>query len=119
MKRKTAIPFLLSLSAAIASVLAIAGCETSEGYSIDISPNYAEINVNGAVSLRATGWRDYNWTLSDPNIGYLTVTRGETVTYVAKSAGTQTITAKSTSAGGSGTNSTATAYSAAATIIQR
>ena len=120
MKRKKAIPFLLSLGAAITGVFAIIGCETSEGYSIEISPTYATVNVDSSISLQATGWRDYNWTLSNPNIGYLTTTRGENVTYVAKDIGTQTITAKSTGAASStGTNSTSSAYSASATIIQQ
>ena len=110
---------LLSVAAAIAlpiwALMLFTGCESADSHSIDVYPASADVShVNQSVVLSARGWSDYRWDLSDPSIGYLTSTHGESVTYVAKTVTTtekiQTVTVKASGiagvAGSSSTNST-------------
>jgi len=61
----------------------LVGCETTEGYLIDVTPVYTEVTaVNQRVTLSAKGWSDYVWDVENPEIGYLTSSHGESVTYV-------------------------------------
>ena len=55
------------LSASSLSAL-VAGCESGDSYSISVSPNYAKLRPGQSVTLVASGWSDYKWTL-EPESG--------------------------------------------------
>ena len=58
------------------------GCDSATDYSIEVTPAWSEVrSVGQQVSLSATGWGDYNWSLSNPDYGYLSSTHGERVVY--------------------------------------
>ncbi len=61
------------------------GCEDKSATetSINISPGYAELHEGQAITLTATGWDSYRWTLANPSWGVLSSTTGDTVTYTA------------------------------------
>ena len=71
---------LLSMS------LFTAGCESSEGNSVEIKASRRDLSEKGQTSvLTASGWNDYKWTLSDKTIGRLDKDTGSTVVYTALS----------------------------------
>lgn len=84
MSIKTFIALALAISIPLASLLFTAGCESATDHSVDVTPAYSEVRVGQSVRLTATGWSDYTWSLSNTEIGYLTSTHGESVTYVVK-----------------------------------
>ena len=99
--RKTSFLPLLSITAGLAVCLStfffFTGCESADSYTIDVSPSYSDVSsVNQSVRLTASGWSDYTWNLSNTDIGYLTSTHGESVTYVAKEIPTSTSTNSTT-----------------------
>lgn len=76
---------LIGLVAAVAAMVLIAGCETesADQISITITPNNATIQKEESREFTASGWRDYTWSLTDPSIGVLSVTKGDRTTYTA------------------------------------
>ena len=114
----------LVLAASALSVL-VAGCESGDSYSISVSPNYAKIKPGQSVTLNASGWSNYSWSLSSENGAHLSATTGKSVVFYAEStAGSNTVynvTAVAIGSGassGSGTNTTSSAgYTAKAKIV--
>ena len=113
------------LAGAVLSVLFASGCESADSYSISVSPNYAKIRPGQSVTLTASGWENYSWSLSSENGAHLSATTGKSVVFYAEStAGSNTVynvTATAVGSGsvsGSGTNSTSSAgYTAKAKIV--
>lgn len=70
-------------------VVWLLGCETenSEQSSITVSPSFSKIDQGESLVLRASGWTDYTWSLSNPSIGVLSATKGDQTTYTAVQAG--------------------------------
>lgn len=68
-----------------AVAVTLAGCETesSDNISISISPNNATIARGESVTLTASGWRDYTWSLADTSAGVLSTTKGDSTIYTA------------------------------------
>ena len=98
---KTPIQTLISI--VVVSVVCLSPClffsgyESADSYTINVSPAYSDVSsVNQSVRLTATGWSDYTWALSNTDIGYLTSTHGESVTYVAKEIPISTSTTSTT-----------------------
>ena len=114
----------LVLAASALSAL-VAGCESGDSYSISVSPNYAKIKPGQSVTLTASGWSNYQWSLDNENGAHLSATTGKSVVFYAEStAGSNTVynvTATAVGSGsvsGSGTNSTSSAgYTAKAKIV--
>jgi hypothetical protein len=71
--------------AAFAAALLTAGCETesSDQIAVAIYPNNATLSKGQSREFTASGWRDYSWSLSDPSIGVLSTTKGDSTTYTA------------------------------------
>lgn len=98
-------------SAAITLATAIfCGCESADSYEISVKPGDATVtSASPKVALTASGWRDYQWALSDTSLGYLSASKGASVVYTARSGtfvgGRQTITV---TAVGSATSSSTT-----------
>lgn len=120
------------LSALAAAVLAGAaltaffasGCEDSESYSISVSPNYAKLKPGQSVTLTASGWENYTWSI-DGSAAHLSATTGKSVVVTAEggSASNAVVNVVATAVGsgsssGSGTNSVSSAgYTAKAKIV--
>lgn len=115
--------FALAVAAIIplAALFFIAGCESATDYAIDVNPpfwEFSEGTKNPSVTLSAKGWSDYMWKLSDPDIGYLSSTHGESVIYTAvafpESVKKQVVTVNArnviSGGGSSGSNSVSHAY---------
>lgn len=70
-----------------AAVLLLTGCETerTDQARIEVTPREAVLRPGGSVTLRATGWHSYSWTLADPGLGYLSAATGDTTTYTRTS----------------------------------
>ena len=112
----------------LSSLLIFVGCESADLYTVDVTPAYTDVTaVNQTVTLSASGWSDYTWSLSDSTIGTLSSSSGESVVYTAKTIPPANsshlmqvvmVTAKSSSATSStGTNSTTqTSYTGSAKI---
>lgn len=87
---------LMLCSAAMSLMLMVAmmvGCESADGYSIDVSVSSYSVRNGGTVSLSASGWDDYTWSLSDGSLGYLNKLNGNSVIYTSRaSSGTQKVT---------------------------
>ncbi len=129
---KRAIPLSAALCALAAAVLAFsAGCESAEANDVTVSPGHATVSKGGSVTLSASGWDNFRWSLSNNDIGILSATVGRQVVYTSIAAGeaTQRVTATAIGAGvggssSSSTNSTATAsaavgFSASAVITHK
>ena len=104
------------------------GCESADSYSISVSPNYAKIKPGQSVSLHASGWSNYQWTLDNENGAHLSATTGKSVVFYAESVSdtnafstvynVTAVAVGSGSSSGSGTNSVSSAgYSAKAKIV--
>ena len=114
----------LVLAASALSAL-VAGCESGDSYSISVSPNYAKIKPGQSVTLTASGWSNYSWSLSSESGAHLSASTGKSVVFYAEgTAGSNTVynvTATAVGSGsvsGSGTNSTSSAgYTAKAKIV--
>lgn len=113
---KTKLPGLkqASLLAALplaALVAAVCGCESADSYEISVKPGDATVtSASPKVALTASGWRDYQWALSDTSLGYLSASKGASVVYTARSGtfagGRQTITVTAVGSGSSASSST-------------
>ncbi len=107
--RKTAVS---AASAALAIATSVfCGCESADTYEISVKPRDATVtSAAPSVALTASGWRDFQWALSDTSLGYLSASKGDSVVYTARSGtfsgGRQTITVTAVGSGGtSGTSS--------------
>ena len=119
MKRLSTAMFMLTLCAAATTAVIFAGCESTDAGGIDVSPTYVELRIGQSATFHATGAQYFTWSLSKPQIGSLSSSRGEYVVYTARSGSgdPQVITVKSAnSTGGSGSNAVVSAHSATATV---
>lgn len=97
----------------------LAGCESAESHSVEISPGYSQLKAGQSVSLTASGWDDFSWDLDTSGIGHLSKTTGRTVVFTAESGvsnGTVTVTATAIGSGSNSSTNSAAGYSATATI---
>jgi type IV pilus biogenesis protein CpaD/CtpE len=112
-KRNYAAAAAGAVLAALAVLLLLAGCESTEEVSVSISPDYVRLGVGQSVTLTASGWNTYRWSLGETtggtNInvsagnanGVLSSTVGERVVYRALTRGiTQTIICYAVTSGG-------------------
>ena len=60
---------LLGNLAIITALLAGAGCESTEEASVAISPGYVELAAGDSVTLTASGWSTYRWSLGESSGG--------------------------------------------------
>lgn len=84
------------------------GCESADGYSIDVNVSSYHVEKGESVAISASGWSDFSWSISNPSIGSLDKYTGSRVVYTSRAAsGTQVVTvvARGTSATAT-TNST-------------
>ena len=66
-------------------LLIFVGCESADLYTVDVTPAYRDVTaVNQTVTLSASGWSDYTWSLDDNMIGALSSSSGESVVYTAR-----------------------------------
>ena len=114
---------VLAIAAAAVSAL-VAGCESADSYSISISPNYAKVKPGQSVTLNASGWSDYSWTLDNESGAHLSGTTGKSVVFYAEAGASNAVfnvvatAVGSGSVSGSGTNSVSSAgYTAKAKIV--
>ena len=109
--------FMLTLCAAASTAIIFAGCESTDAGGIDVSPTYVELRVGQSTTFHATGAQYFKWSLSKPQIGSLSSSRGEYVVYTARSGSgdPQVITVESASSASS-TSAVVSAYSATATV---
>lgn len=118
-----------AVGTALAALLLLTGCESTDEVSVSISPSHTRLGVNQSVTLTASGGHTYRWSLgastggtnnpataktnnqatakTDNGVlsstvnGVLSSTVGERVTYRAlKSGVTQTVTCYATGPGG-------------------
>ena len=116
---------LAALVLAVSAISAlVAGCESGDTYSISVSPNYAKLKPGQSVTLSASGWSNYAWSLSSENGAHLSATTGKSVVFYAESGASNAVfnvTATAVGSGsssGSGTNTTSSAgYTAKAKIV--
>ena len=101
-----------------------AGCESADSYSISVSPNYAKLKPGQSVTLNASGWSAYTWSLDNESGAHLSGTTGKSVVFYAETGASNTVynvTATAVGSGsssGSGTNTTSSAgYTAKAKIV--
>ena len=105
-----------------------AGCESADSYSISVSPNYAKLKPGQSVTLNASGWSAYTWSLDNESGAHLSGTTGKSVVFYAEGASETNafstvynvvVTAVGSGASsGSGTNATSSAgYTAKAKIV--
>ena len=112
-KRNYAASAAGAVLAALAVLLLLAGCESTEEVSVSVSPDYVRLGVNQTVTLTASGWHTYRWSLGEATAGtngnvsagnangVLSSTVGERVVYRALRSGvTQTIICYAVAAGG-------------------
>jgi hypothetical protein len=112
-KRNYAVAAAWAVLPVLAALFLLAGCESTEEVSVSVSPDYARLGVGQTVTLAASGWHTYRWslgeatggsnsTVSASNInGVLSSTVGERVVYRAlKSGVTQSIFCYAVAAGG-------------------
>jgi hypothetical protein len=100
---------MLCSTVALIAMFAImmTGCESADGYSIEVNASSYSVNDGGQVYLSASGWDDYAWSVSDNKIGFLNKLNGPSVIYTSRAAsGVQTITV--TARGSGATVSTST-----------
>ena len=116
--------FAALVVAASALSALVAGCESADSYSISVSPNYAKLKPGQSVTLTASGWSDYTWSI-DGSAAHLSATTGKSVVVTAESgsASNAVVNVVATAVGsgsssGSGTNTTSSAgYTAKAKIV--
>jgi hypothetical protein len=94
-KRNYALVTWLGSILVFAAFLVVAGCEASSPseLAVTVTPDHATLRSGESVTLTASGWNAYKWSLSNSDIGDLSSTVGERVTYRATAAGTTTHTA--------------------------
>ena len=64
-KRNYAAAAAGAVLAALAVLLLQAGCESTEEVSVSVSPDYVRLGVNQTVTLTASGWPTYRWSLGE------------------------------------------------------
>ena len=102
--------------------MAGSGCESADSYTISVTPAYQEIPAGGSVTLTASGWSDYSWSLDTDGVGHLNKTTGEIVVFTADSdVSNETVNVTATAVGsGTGASTTNSAsgggYTASARI---
>ena len=116
---KRSFPAVLALAAVFAAFLA--GCESGDSYSISVSPNYAKVKPGQSVTLTASGWENYSWSLSNENGAHLSATTGKSVVFYAESGASNavynvTAVAVGSGAGGSTNTASSAGYTAKAKI---
>jgi len=112
-KRNYAAAALLAALPLLAAMLGSAGGESTEEVSVSISPDYVRLGVGQTVTLTASGWHTYRWSLGEASggtnssvtagnaNGVLSSTVGERVVYRALTRGvTQKVMCYAVSAGG-------------------
>ncbi len=114
------------LAAAFLSAF-VAGCESGDSYSISVAPNYAKLKPGQNVTLNASGWSNYQWTLDNENGAHLSATTGKSVVFFAESTSDTnvvktvynvTVVAVGSGSSGGSTNSVSSAgYTAKAKIV--
>ena len=112
------------LAGAVLSALFASGCESADSYSISVSPNYSKLKPGQSVTLTASGWSDYTWSI-DGSAAHLSATTGKSVVVTAESGSfsNAVVNVIATAVGsgtssGSGTNTTSSAgYTAKAKIV--
>ena len=111
------------LAGAVLSALFASGCEDANSYSISVSPNYAKIKPGQSVTLTASGWDNYTWSI-DGSAAHLSATTGKSVVVTAESGAASNAvvnvvaTAAGSGASGGSTNSVSSAgYTAKAKIV--
>lgn len=91
------------------------GCESADSHSISVSPGHARLQPGQSVTLVASGWNDYSWTIDSAGVGHLSRSTGSSVVFTAESGvsnATVTVTATAVGSGGSSsTNGTSSASS--------
>ncbi len=127
-KRNRCIQSLLTAGLLACGGLLFYGCEVDspDEAQIGVSPDYVRLSAGQTVTLTASGWSRYKWSLSNTSAGRLSATTGERVSYTALAGDvTQTVTASASgdqvTTTGTGTNAVVTGgaiASGTATIIQ-
>jgi hypothetical protein len=106
-------PVLLAMAAGASLLIAGAGCEVESADSADqaeiqVSPSSVTLHQGQSAEFTATGWQNYRWSLSIPDIGTLSHQTGDKTVYTAiVVTGTntvQTLTCYSTVSGSNGTS---------------
>ena len=83
MKKNTAFATAAASLTAFAALF-FTGCDSANDYDIEVSPVWSEVTAVGQqVVLTARGWGDYNWSLSNNEIGYLSENHSGSVVYTA------------------------------------
>lgn len=80
---------ILSIIACVAVLVALAlhtGCETqsAEANTVRIEPQAVGLRNGQSQEFRASGGFSYTWSLSNPSMGVLTTTEGETTVYISR-----------------------------------
>lgn len=62
------------------------GCETqsADDNSLRVEPHSIGLRINQSAEFTATGGFTYKWSLSDPSLGVLTRSEGQTTTYISR-----------------------------------
>lgn len=116
MKLKSTLAFSLCATLGLVTTMLYSGCESAEDFSIEVSPAYSEVKAKGqTVTLTASGWSGYTWSLGSEEWGYLTSHNGKSVSYVVTEmpADTTTINVTATGIGTGEYNSTSNTVSGA------
>ena len=85
MKLKSPLVLFVCAFLGLTAALLHSGCETAEDFTIDVTPHNSEVTApDQTVTLTASGWSGYVWSLVPENWewGYLSGQTGKTVTYV-------------------------------------
>jgi hypothetical protein len=106
--------FALAPFSVVLLLLAVgSGCEVESASQVEIllTPSHASVRKGDSVQFTASGWHEYNWSLTQPDWGVLSHRVGDTTVYTATVAtnGTQTLTVSATVSGTNTTTSLATA----------
>jgi len=84
MKLKSTLAFSLCVAIGLVAAVLYSGCESvgTDGVNIEIAQTKQEVTaVNETVTLTASGWSGYLWTLENASYGRLNRTTGPTVVY--------------------------------------
>ena len=110
---KKTLLFAAAVVLGLSSFLFFTGCDSATDHSIEVTPAWSEVrHVGQQVTLSANGWGDYNWSLSNPDIGYLSSSHGERVVYTSTR-----MPAASASTGTSTNNSNSSSTSTAMQVV--
>ncbi len=58
-----------AVGTALAALLLLTGCESTDEVSVSISPSHTRLGVNQSVTLTASGGHTYRWSLAAPTGG--------------------------------------------------